>query len=124
MASEGLAYFSLFLQNEFLAFANRPEVLPHIAKMESSMAPAPVMATPAMVTPAMTTAPMQQQMVDGTDLLLQSSGMIVKQEMEWFEAVSNGCCEQSNRYSIYSQSGQPMYLAAEESEVCFTNQPT
>jgi len=43
---------------------------------------------------------------------------LVKQSINWMEAVTNGCCEAANHYVILNKQYQTVYVAEEESGCC------
>jgi hypothetical protein len=100
-------------QNEWLAFAARPDVAPYIQRIEAGMAAQPQ--------PQMGAGPPQQVMAELD--LNATSGLILKQKIEWLEALATtagfGCCEQANNYGIYDSTGRPVYMATEESNCLY-----
>lgn len=64
-------------------------------------------------------SPPTQIMGEGMNKFANARGLVMKQKVDLLEAVSQGCCEQSNTYSFYDRAtGTPMFVVKEESGFC------
>lgn len=54
----------------------------------------------------------------GWHAIYTADEFMVKQTINWIEALSNGCCEMPNHYMVFNKDHQTVYVAQEESGCC------